>query len=117
MGQNDGVPEISTDMDGGRNGADAGRGESQEEMRGESQEGMRGELRDLRERMSAIKEEVAADVDRKWGTPWRTTDVFDLKVQTRLTGHSEYRSLRVRIGQVEAALAGQPDAGAEKPGR
>jgi hypothetical protein len=74
------------------------------------------ELQGLRARMGAIREEVTADVERKWGTPWRTPDVFDLKVQTRLTGHSEYRSLRVRIAQVEAALAVAPDAGTEKLG-
>lgn len=68
----------------------------------------RQELQDLRERMSAIKAEVAVDVENKWTTPWRTADVFDLKVQTRLSGHSEYRSLRERVRQVEAALADQP---------
>lgn len=71
-------------------------------------------MHDLRARMGVIRDEVTADVERKWGTPWRTPDVFDLKVTTRLTGHEEYRSLRVRVAQVEAALAGQPDAGTEK---
>lgn len=68
----------------------------------------RQELRDLRARMGVIREEVTADVERKWATPYRTPDVFDLKVTTRLTGHQEYRSLRVRVAQVEAVLAGQP---------
>lgn len=68
----------------------------------------RQELQDLRERMSAIKAEVAADVESKWTTPWRTPDVFDLKVQTRLSSHSEYRSLRERAQKVEASLAANP---------
>ncbi|MGH3794514.1 MAG: hypothetical protein ACRDRT_15040 [Pseudonocardiaceae bacterium] len=99
MSQDDGTPATSAGADN-RNGADAGQ----------------RELQDLRERMGAIKAEVAADVDRKWGTPWRTPDVFDLKVRTRLTGHTEYRSLRLRVKDVEAALAVQPDAATEKSG-
>lgn len=66
------------------------------------------ELRDLRERMSAIKAEVTADVESKWATPWRTADVFDLKVRTRLSSHSEYQSLRERAQQVEASLGTNP---------
>lgn len=75
----------------------------------------RRELVHLRERMSVIKGEVAADVERKWTTPWRTPDVFELKVQTRLSGHTEYRSLRARLKQIEADLAVLPDSGAGKP--
>lgn len=57
----------------------------------------------LRDRMAAIKKEVAAEVDAKWGSPWRTPEVFDLKVNTRLTGHQEYRALRDRLKEAEAA--------------
>ncbi|MGH8571631.1 MAG: hypothetical protein ACREX8_03520 [Gammaproteobacteria bacterium] len=97
MSQGDSTQETPAGADD-RNSADDGR----------------RELQDLRERMGTIKQEVAADVERKWTTPWRTPDVFDLKVATRLTGHTEYRALRVRVKQVEAALAVQPDAGIEK---
>ncbi len=96
MSQDHGAQQTPADADAGNSG-DAGR----------------QELQDLRERMGEIKEEVTADVERKWTTPWRTPDVFDLKVTTRLTGHTEYRSLRVRLKEVEAALAVQADAGTE----
>ncbi|HEY2765889.1 MAG TPA: hypothetical protein VGJ13_18060 [Pseudonocardiaceae bacterium] len=65
----------------------------------------RQELLDLRARMGVIKQEVTADVEEKWATPWRTPAVFDLKVTTRLSGHAEYRSLRVRISEIETTLA------------
>lgn len=97
MSQDDGTQQTPADAETG-NSAAAGR----------------QELQDLRERMGEIKKEVAADVERRWTTPWRTPDVFDLKVTTRLTGHTEYRSLRVRVKEVEAALAAvQSDAGTE----
>ena len=63
------------------------------------------ELHELRARMGVIRDEVTADVERKWTSPWRNPEVFALKVTTRLAGHQEYRSLRVRVAQVEAALA------------
>ncbi|MDQ2882601.1 MAG: hypothetical protein M3Y48_15770 [Actinomycetota bacterium] len=56
------------------------------------------ELAEMRARMAVIKEEAAVEVDRKWVSPWRTPDVFDLKVKTRLTANEEYRSLQARSG-------------------
>ncbi|MDQ3762763.1 MAG: hypothetical protein M3460_14225 [Actinomycetota bacterium] len=67
----------------------------------------RQELAQLRERMEAIKQEAAAEVDSKWGSPWRTQEVFDLKVKTRLSGNDEYRSLQNRVQEVEAKLAAE----------
>lgn len=72
----------------------------------------------MRDRMAAIKEQVAADVDAKWGSPWRTPAVFDLKVNTRLTGHAEYRELRAQLKEAEAAegtAPGAPDATTSGP--
>jgi hypothetical protein len=73
----------------------------------------RQELAEMRERMAVIKQEAAVEVDRKWVSPWRTQDVFDLKVKTRLTAHQEYRSLQNRVRDVEANLATESDAAAE----
>jgi hypothetical protein len=70
----------------------------------------RQELTEMRERMAVIKQEAAVEVDRKWVSPWRTPDVFDLKVKTRLTGNREYRSLQGRVREAEVALAAKPDA-------
>ncbi|MGH4010906.1 MAG: hypothetical protein ACRDTH_22575 [Pseudonocardiaceae bacterium] len=70
----------------------------------------RQELTAMRERMAVIKQEAAVEVDRKWVSPWRTPETFDLKVKTRLTGNQEYRSLQGRVQQAEAALAAGPDA-------
>ena len=67
------------------------------------------ELRELRQRMAAIKQEVIAEVEAKWVTPYRTPDVFDLKVNARLASHGEYRSLQERVRQAEAALAAKTD--------
>jgi hypothetical protein len=67
----------------------------------------------MRERMAVIKQEAAVEVDRKWVSPWRTQDVFDLKVKTRLTGHQEYRSLQNRVRDTEASLAAEPDTATE----
>ncbi len=64
----------------------------------------------MRERMAVIKQEAAVEVDRKWVSPWRTPDVFDLKVKTRLTGNQEYRSLQGRVRTAEAALIAKPEA-------
>ncbi|MFZ2115277.1 MAG: hypothetical protein WA731_18605 [Pseudonocardiaceae bacterium] len=63
------------------------------------------ELTEMRERMAVIKQEVAVEVDRKWVSPWRTPDVFDLKVKTRLTANEEYRSLQARVRRAEDSLA------------
>ncbi|MBV9163748.1 MAG: hypothetical protein JO281_19855 [Pseudonocardiales bacterium] len=73
----------------------------------------RQELEQLRERMAVIKQEAAADVDRKWGSAFRTQEVFDLKVKARLSGNDEYRSLQVRVREVEARLAAQSDTAPE----
>lgn len=68
---------------------------------------VRRELEQLRERMAVIKQEAAAEVDRKWGSPFRTQEVFDLKVKARLSGNDEYRSLQGRVQEAEARLAAQ----------
>lgn len=57
----------------------------------------------LRERMSVIKEEVTAEVEKKWVTPYRTPAVFDLKVNARLAAHQEYRALQARVRDAEKA--------------
>ncbi len=67
----------------------------------------------LRERMAVIKQETAAEVDSTWGSPFRTQQLFDLKVKTRLSGDHEYRSLQSRVQEAEARLAAQPDAAPE----
>jgi hypothetical protein len=69
------------------------------------------ELTEMRERMAVIKQETAVEVDRKWVSPWRTTDVFDLKVKTRLTAHEEYRSLQARVRRAEDSLAAEAEVG------
>jgi len=71
------------------------------------------ELEQLRTRMAVIKDEAAAEVDRKWGSAWRTQEVFDLKVKARLAGNDEYRLLQDRVRDAEARLAGQADAASE----
>lgn len=76
-------------------------------------DGVRHELAEMRERMAAIKAEAAAEVDAKWVSPWRTPDVFDLKVKTRLTSNQEYRSLQGRVKDAVATLAAEPDTAAE----
>jgi BMFP domain-containing protein YqiC len=79
----------------------------------EGAEVARQELEQLRERMAAIKQETAAEVDRKWGSPFRTQEVFDLKVKARLSGNEEYRSLQGRVQEVEARLAVESDTAPE----
>ncbi|MGH3898590.1 MAG: hypothetical protein ACRDTA_10115 [Pseudonocardiaceae bacterium] len=71
------------------------------------------ELTEMRERMAVIKQEAAVEVDRKWVSPWRTPDVFDLKVKTRLTSNQEYRSLQGRVKAAEDALSAPPDVATE----
>lgn len=73
---------------------------------------VRQELAQMNERMAVIKQEAAVEVDRKWVSPWRTPEVFDLKVKTRLTSHDEYRSLQERVRNAQASLA-KFDAAAE----
>ncbi|MFY9808676.1 MAG: hypothetical protein WCC38_01790 [Pseudonocardiaceae bacterium] len=70
------------------------------------------ELAEMRERMAVIKQEAADEVERKWTSPWRTPQVFDLKVKTRLTAHEEYRSLQARVRAAEV-LAAESAATAE----
>jgi hypothetical protein len=74
---------------------------------------VRQELEQLRTRMAVIKDEAAAEVDRKWGSAFRTPEVFDLKVKARLAGNGEYRSLQDRVRDAEARLTGQSDAASE----
>ncbi|HZA17913.1 MAG TPA: hypothetical protein VE645_13675 [Pseudonocardiaceae bacterium] len=74
---------------------------------------VRQELEEMRARMAVIKEEAAAEVERKWVSPWRTPATFDLKVKTRLTGNQEYRSLQGRVKDAVATLATEPDAATE----
>lgn len=69
---------------------------------------LRQELARMRQRMSVIKEETAADLDSKWGSPWKSEEIFKLKLQSRLSGNSEYTSLRGRVQQAEAQLATDP---------
>jgi hypothetical protein len=71
---------------------------------------LRQELEQLRERMAVIKKEAAADVDEKWGSPFRTPEVFDLKVKTRLSSNDEYRTLQGRVQEAEDKLAADSDA-------
>ncbi len=67
----------------------------------------------MRQRMAVIKEEAAADVDEKWGSPFRSEEMFDLKVKTRLSGNDEYRSLQSRVQEAEAKLAAESDTARE----
>ncbi|MDQ4032877.1 MAG: hypothetical protein M3332_11635 [Actinomycetota bacterium] len=73
----------------------------------------RQELAEMRERMTVIKQETAAEVDEKWGSPFRTQELFDLKVKTRLSGNNEYRTLQGRVQKAEAALAAESDTATE----
>lgn len=68
---------------------------------------------ELRQRMAVIKKEVAAEVEAKWVTPYRTPEVFDLKVNSRLAAHREYRSLQDRVREADAARAAEATAAAE----
>jgi hypothetical protein len=70
----------------------------------------RQELEQLRERMAVIKQDAAADVDQKWASPFRTPEVFDLKVKARLSGNDEYRTLQTRVQEAEDKLAAGSDA-------
>jgi hypothetical protein len=71
------------------------------------------ELEQLRERMAVIKQEAAAEVDRKWGSPFRTQELFDLKVKARLSGNDEYRSLQDRAREAEARRAAESGTASE----
>ena len=52
-------------------------------------------------RLDAIRQAVAAEVDRTWTSPWKSPDTVDAKVRARLAGHSEYQTLRARKRQLE----------------
>lgn len=67
------------------------------------------DLSELRERMDVIKKEVAAEVEEKWTTPYRTPEVFDMKVSARLAAHEEYRSLQDQLRKAEAARTANSD--------
>lgn len=71
---------------------------------------VRQELEQLREQMAAIKQEVAAVVDEKWGSPYKSKDVFEMKVQARLSSHGQYQKLRARVKEAEAKLAAESGA-------
>lgn len=73
------------------------------EVQGNADAGQQ-ELEQLRERMAVIKQAAAADVDKKWVSPFRTKELFDLKVKTRLSSNDEYRSLQGRVQAAEAKL-------------
>jgi hypothetical protein len=73
----------------------------------DAQGGEAAELEQLRERMAVIKQEAIDEVDRKWGSPFRSQQLFDLKVQARLAGNDEYRSLQDRVQEAEAKLAAE----------
>jgi uncharacterized coiled-coil protein SlyX len=79
-----------------------------------SQEGgtdaARQELAELRERMDAVKQQAAAEVDENWKSPIRTKDLFDIKVKQKLANTDEYQTLQARIREAEAKLAGSDDA-------
>ena len=72
-----------------------------------SADALRLELEQMRERMAVIKQETAADLDSKWGSPWKSKEMFNLKLQSRLSGNSEYGSLRGRVQEAEARLAAE----------
>lgn len=71
------------------------------------------ELEKMRARMAEIKQEVAGDVDEKWGSPFRTQELFDIKVKTRLSSNDEYRSLQSRVQEAEVALTAGSDTAPE----
>lgn len=63
------------------------------------------ELDQLRERMAAVKEQAAAEVDENWKSPIRTEDLFDIKVKQKLANNDEYQTLQARIREAEGKLA------------
>ena len=71
---------------------------------GEDVDVARQELDQLRERMAAVKEQAAAEVNEKWTSPIRTKDLFDIKVKQRLANNDEYQALQTRIREAEAKL-------------
>ncbi|HZS22011.1 MAG TPA: HalX domain-containing protein [Pseudonocardiaceae bacterium] len=72
---------------------------------GEGLDVARQELDELRERMAAVKEQAATEVEEKWTSPIRTKDLFDIKVKQKLANNDEYQALQTRIREAEARLA------------
>ena len=85
---------VNVSQEGGQGGADSAR----------------QELDQLRERMAALKEQAAAEVDEKWSSPIRTKDLFDIKVKQRLQNYDEYQTLQTRLREAEANFAADSDA-------
>lgn len=52
-------------------------------------------------RMDEIRDEMAEDVDDKWSSTWRTEEVFEVKIDTRLGSHEEYQRLLQRRRELE----------------
>ena len=70
-----------------------------------SADAARQELDQLRERMAAVKEQAAVEVDENWKSPIRTEDLFDIKVKQKLANSDEYQTLQARIREAEGKLA------------
>jgi hypothetical protein len=85
---------VNVSQEGGQGGADSAR----------------QELDQLRERMAALKEQAAAEVESKWTSPIRTKDLFDIKVKQRLQNYGEYQSLQARLREAEANFTADSDA-------
>lgn len=77
---------------------------TQDAEQGASTEALREELAQARERMDAIREAALQDVNRNWGANHKPQELIDLKVNGRLAANEEYRSLRDRVSEIEAAL-------------
>jgi hypothetical protein len=59
------------------------------------------ELEAVRVQLDAVRQAVAAEVDRTWTSAWKSPDTVDAKVRARLAGHKEYQALRVRQRELE----------------
>jgi hypothetical protein len=90
---------------GGRRAGDVSQHES-----GEGVDVARQELDQLRERMAAVKEQAATELDKNWTLPVRTQDLFEIKVKQRLANNEEYQALQARIREAETALGFDSDA-------
>jgi hypothetical protein len=63
------------------------------------------ELEAVRVQLDAVRQAVAAEVDRTWTSAWKSPDTVDAKVRARLAGHKEYQALRVRQRELEKGPA------------
>ena len=63
------------------------------------------ELEAVRVQLDAVRQAVAAEVDRTWTSAWKSPDTVDAKVRARLAGHKEYQALRNRIRELEKGSA------------